>query len=338
MPDPYDLIRELTASTSPANISSRLLRDFAVELGWRPSYQLDIPEIRELANAHLVVEHGLENSAVITFLRQPWVDLTLPARKSILSISYNNLVDWHIQVQSNQVLFVFNRTKPERVVADHNLQRTDVEYLRSTAFEQIIGKRPNPNLPALDDALISTISYWKRNLSAEMGYSISNADLSALFNAIIFVRATEDHYRHRVLNQLLRTQTLLDTWHALFDLPVTLRQVLRTSLDSYVENCIPAYVLNDDRLSAFDTLERTTVSALLADFYSNSYYDYDFSLISKHALSRIYEHYVSVLRLEEVSPTNITNVSTTSPGRTRQILWRCLYSSVYCTIFRTLLK
>ncbi|TET12539.1 MAG: SAM-dependent DNA methyltransferase, partial [Candidatus Thorarchaeota archaeon] len=48
-------------------------------------------------------------------------------------------------------------------------------------------------------------------------------------------------------------------------------------------------------------MDRETVSALLSDFYRNKYvpYEYDFSLMSKHALSRIYERYVSILRLEE---------------------------------------
>jgi hypothetical protein len=44
----------------------------------------------------------------------------------------------------------------------------------------------------LDDALIETISFWKRNLYAEMEENISNQQFSALFNAIIFTRAVEE--------------------------------------------------------------------------------------------------------------------------------------------------
>ena len=65
-------------------------------------------------------------------------------------------------------------------------------------------------------------------------------------------------------------------------------------------------MFNLDPLRVFDKLEPQTVSELLADFYRNKYqkyYEYDFSLMSKHALSRIYEHYVSVLRVKETPQT-----------------------------------
>ena len=55
----------------------------------------------------------------------------------------------------------------------------------------------------------------------------------------------------------------------------------------------------EDSLQVFNDLDRETVLRLCLDFYDNRFattYEYDFSLISKHALSRIYEHYVSVLR------------------------------------------
>lgn len=57
-------------------------------------------------------------------------------------------------------------------------------------------------------------------------------------------------------------------------------------------------LINFDLLSVFDSLDSETVLELLSDFYKNRFapYRYDFSLMSKHALSRIYEHYVSLLR------------------------------------------
>jgi hypothetical protein len=160
----YDLVRQLTSPliTNPA--SSVMLNDFAYELGWRPSDQLEVPSVADVANAHLVVEHGLENSAVISFLRSPWNELSNTQQKRLLTISYNNLVDWHIQVQPNEVSFVHNRVVPLRAQT-FPISRNEIDNLRSEAFEQIVGRRPNPNLPALDDALIATISFWKRNLS-----------------------------------------------------------------------------------------------------------------------------------------------------------------------------
>jgi len=47
-----------------------------------------------------VVEHGLEQTAVISFFKHPcrYTDLTVTETQQVLAISYNNLVDWHIQV------------------------------------------------------------------------------------------------------------------------------------------------------------------------------------------------------------------------------------------------
>ena len=60
-------------------------------------------------------------------------------------------------------------------------------------------------------------------------------------------------------------------------------------------------------LAPFNFLEGGEVQELIADFYQNRfarYFDYDFSIMSKHALSRIYEHYVSLLRFTDSSQTS----------------------------------
>ena len=308
MPNQYDIVTRLTSEALSDVARHRMLNDFAYELGWRPSDRLEGLTVVDFANAHLVVEHGLENTAVITFLRGPrrFSDLGYAERRRLLTISYNNLVDWHIQVDTDEVTFVFNRTDPPSDVERHHISRDNVDTLRSEAFERIAGKRPNPNLPALDDALIETISFWKRNLSAEMGYSIPNESLSALFNAIIFVRAAEDqHRRFRPLGvaqtQPYSSQALLEAWEDSNMPSLTLREVILQNLERFIEGEIPEDLINKALLSLFDNLERQTVLALFRDFYRNKYapYEYDFSLMSKHALSRIYEHYVSILRLEE---------------------------------------
>ncbi len=56
-------------------------------------------------------------------------------------------------------------------------------------------------------------------------------------------------------------------------------------------------------LRVFDSIDRSTFSLFFHDFYRGRGlpYTYDFSLITKHALSRIYESYVSILR-EKASP------------------------------------
>ena len=306
MVNQYDIVVQLTSQRISGSDRIRMLNDFADELGWQPSDRLEDRTVADFANAHLVVEHGLENTAVITFLLdvRRFSDLGYAEKNRLLTLSYNNMVDWHIQVELDGVTFVFNRTDPPKIER-YPISRDNVDMLRSKAFEHIAGKRPNPNLPALDNALIKTISFWKRNLSAEMGYEVPNENLSALFNAIIFVRAAEDHYRRfhapgiAYQDKLRSSRALLEAWEK--NQTLTLREVILWNLERFIEGEIPDYLMNQSLLRTFDTLDRQTVFALFSDFYRNKYapYQYDFSLMSKHALSRIYEHYVSILRLEE---------------------------------------
>jgi hypothetical protein len=250
-----------------------------------------------MSKAHLVVEHGLEPSAVITFLDKTCTFSAIQPtdQYSILEISYNNLVDWHLCVEQDRVSFCFNRTRPFTVVQVEPIGRGRFDSLRNEAFDQLVGRRPNPNLPNLDEALIKTISIWKRNLAAEMGASVSNENLSALFNAIIFVRAVEDQNRRSSGNL---PRALLDEWEQNHD---TFRTTIKKCLRRFTEEPVPQELINDDKLAPFDKLEAATVTALFRDFYRNQYapYNYDFSVMSKHALSRIYEHYSSLLFVED---------------------------------------
>lgn len=306
MPSLYDIITQLTSSSLPDGERSRLLNDFAYHFGWTPSDSFEVSSLGEFANAHLVVEHGLENSAVISFLRRRFSDLDFAEKRRLLNISYNNLVDWHIQIESDQIIYVFNRSDPERIVATYRVSRDELDSLRSTAFEQISGKRQNPNLPALDDALIETISFWKRYLSAELEGSVSNRELSALFNAIIFVRAVEDNFRRIYTSSTkepLPIQALLEIGVTSDATQLVLRQIILKTLERFGQDDVPQYLVDEPLLRTFDRLEQQTITALFRDFYRIKYarpYEYDFSVMSKHALSRIYERYTNLLRIVEV--------------------------------------
>jgi type I restriction-modification system DNA methylase subunit len=298
----YGTLLSLTSDTLSKPRLLRALEDFAHSFGWVPSDTLENSNLQEVANGHLIVEHGLETSAVITFLKKPFRDLSSSERKRLFSLSYNNLIDWHIQVDSNNVNFIYNRNETPITVKKYDLDKEQYDYLRSNAFEKITEQRPTTNLPALDDALIRTISNWKRLLSAEMEFIIPNKNLSALFNAIIFARAVEDQYRFRnigVSNEDREFYTLMNVWR---DGEISTVRELISNIINYFIPSVPEFIIDNDGLSLFDKLNKHTVFALLSDFYRNkyiSYYDYDFSIISKHALSRIYEGYVSVLRLQE---------------------------------------
>ena len=78
-------------------------------------------------------------------------------------------------------------------------------------------------------------------------------------------------------------------------------RLLSGVLHDSVGTNVPEFLFREADLEAFDRLDRDTVQSLLFDLYENRFapYRYDFAVISKHALSRIYEQYVSLLRQDE---------------------------------------
>lgn len=298
-----DLVNRLTSGALSTFERRRSLNDFAHSLGWTPSDQLEFVHLKDFSTAHLVVEHGLENAAVISFLSKPFGSLSRGQESSLVSVSYNNLVDWHICIDVNDATFLYNRVvpPPRRVINSDNF-----DQLRRDAFDEVVGRKPNPNIPALDDALIRTISYWKRVLSVEVEHSISNEALATLFNAIIFCRAVED-YRHRrqetghvdLSGEYLTQEYLTEEYLSSQEHRIGRFLVDRAS--ELLEGEIPEYIFSASALESFDEVQPETTHSLLRDFYRNRfapYYRYDFAVISKHALSRIYERYVSILRPE----------------------------------------
>jgi len=127
MPNGYDLVLQLTSGALGESDLRRNLRDFAHELGWRPSYNLvEHAFVGSFANAHLVVEHGLEPDAVITFLDKSTrlADLQVSDHNRLMEISYNNLADWHLYVEPETVTYCFNRTQPQDPTT-YNRKTTD---------------------------------------------------------------------------------------------------------------------------------------------------------------------------------------------------------------------
>lgn len=298
MASQYDNILQLTSDHLSDADRWRRLGSFAHELGWRPSDRLDEPRTRDLATVHLLVEHGLENTAVVSFLRRPrrWTEVGTDGQQRLLSLSYNNLVDWHVMIEAEAVSYVYVRTRVPTTVERHALSIDRVDQVRSEIFEQIIDKKPNPNIPALDEALIRTISVWKRSLAAELNYQVKNVQLSSLFNALMFVRALEDQRsRERDLAEEPMLLRLMDVQQR------PLGSTLGAAFQELVGQAAPADLIDAMKLAAFDALSKPVARSLVADFYNNRFapYPYDFCVMSKHALSRIYEHYVSILRVED---------------------------------------
>ena len=95
MSNQFDAVLQLISGNLSETDRDIRLREFSRELGWRPTDRLDLPTLRRVASAQLLVEHGLENTAVLSFLLNPRQYSTLPSeeRQALLSSSYNNLVD-----------------------------------------------------------------------------------------------------------------------------------------------------------------------------------------------------------------------------------------------------
>ncbi len=297
--DQYELIQQLTTSIPAAPLDNRRrLNDFAFELGWRPSDQLSLPGTEEFASGHLVVEHGLQNSAVISFLRKParYPSLDIFQQKTLLNASYNNLIDWHIAVDYEGASFVYNRAAPPRFFSyRRELGRDRTSQLSSYAFDSLSTDHPSPSVLALDTALIRTISLWKRQLSAELGFT-TNEEISALFNSVILIRALEDYHGRDARRPFVSLRQRLQEGE------LRISQLLTESVETLAGASLPNELFDVSKLREFDRLDSATTREFIGDFYRNRfepYFDYDFAMMSKHALSRIYEHYVSLLRFDD---------------------------------------
>jgi len=297
----YEILFNLTDPTLPSSQRRKALKSFADENSWLPSDEIDeYPGTEVFSNGHLVIEHGLNNTAVISFLKrdQPFGGLTEEQKVRLLSISYNNLVEWHLFPDVNGLTRVFNRVKSLRDATRYISINEEEKVWRADAFERITERRPNPNIKSLDDALMETISFWKRALASELGRKVKNENISALFNSIIFARALEDDMRRKSPNF---HQLLVEKWAANGKYFKNMRSCIIACIKRMGTGNIPAGLFEEDKLNVFDRLDRETVLGIFKDFYVNKYarYYYDFSLMSKHALSRIYEHYVSLLSRKE---------------------------------------
>lgn len=172
-----------------------------------------------------------------------------------------------------------------------------------------------------------------------MRYEVSNQALSSLFNAIIFARAVEDHSRRLSYWHGQERQSepgiLLQMWGST-DPRLTISELFLRAIRQIVggQN-VPSYLIDETELAPFDPLDRETISALLADFYRNKYapYEYDFSVMSQHALSRIYEHYVSVLRVAGVEESPQLTIFPRLPEEVKSKAYGSVYTPQYIARF-----
>ena len=291
MSPPIELVRALTDPTLSIQHKRSIAADFSREFGWRPNDVFDVPAA--LPTVNLIVEHGLENAAMLSFLpnHHNLGDMRPEERRDILGLSYNSLVDWQILIDRERVECFYNRVNDPIPTYTQRYDQYNYTALTKQVFDEAVGRVPKPDFLTLDGALFDTITTWREILHRDRG--ADTATISALFNAIILARAVEDFKR--------RAGTSF--------MPASLRDRLATS-NASVGQAIQQLVLdltgkpvshalfNPSALSSFDSLPSESRIALVEAFYRHRAvpYEYDFSVMSKYALSKLYERYVAVMR------------------------------------------
>lgn len=299
-------LSRITDAQVPDEARRYAIRDFAERLDWTPSYELNAPIESAGVFNHVVVEHGLSNSAVISFLRGSFraSDLTPSQLRALLSISYNNMIEWHFFVSQYDARRVYNLISPGSPTAADEIYLTstpDFEQLLSSSrfTSESIARRIKPQERSCDDALIAVVSRWKRLLAAEIE-GVSAKHISTLFNAIIFIRGCED----RNLRESLQRNTgllLKKVWE--YAQEVNFSNLIKEAFaETGVIGNIEEYI-DFTHLEPFNSLDKSTADNFLRDFYDprDAPYPLNFALMSKHALSRIYERFVSILVEDESS-------------------------------------
>lgn len=282
---------ETLTSREPTDAQVRHAIDaFVGEFGWKPSFVMGEHGISRVTNANVLLEQGLEISAMVSFLRdRDFGSLSFTEMKNLLEISYNNIVDWHIFVDSRSINVVFNRNVND-VTFSTRISENNLDPLYYRNLESIINKTRRSEIDPLDLEIIANISRYRRLLHSEIE-NISTEDISSLMNAVILLRSMEDISKENFVR-------LHEEWFRAVEQHVP--------LSSFVEqqaklrnngNPVPDYLLSRESLEIFNSCSVDTIFNLLKSFYGNSQYKYDFSLMTRHALGKIYEKYVTELEI-----------------------------------------
>jgi hypothetical protein len=103
VPSPYNDLVRIADSATPSDQRALAMQRFAQELDWVPNYEVQGTFGVNSIAGHLIVEHGLENAAAISFLKAPFRSAELGADqlRALLAVSYNNLIEWHLFVSES---------------------------------------------------------------------------------------------------------------------------------------------------------------------------------------------------------------------------------------------
>ncbi|MEC9067784.1 MAG: N-6 DNA methylase [Pseudomonadota bacterium] len=294
-----DSLSRITSEETPPDVRLVAMREFAAALSWTPNYELHAPVERASVYDHLVVHHGLANSAVISFVRghARASDLSASNLRNLLQISYNNMIDWHFFVSQSDAVVLNNLEFEGRQRSFDEVIFTGapdyLDFLSSEGFvRKAAERRRRYRTEACDDALLSIVDKWKRLIRDDFP-EITNRSISTLFNALFLLRGCED--RHLSLGLNANRRILTEVLEGC-DQEVNFSDFVSTAFQqTEVAGDLSRY-LNFNDLQVFSTLDRATLSRLIRDLYEprEAPFSLNFALMSKHALSRIYEKFVAI--------------------------------------------
>lgn len=192
-----DSLSKIAGDETPPEVRVVAMRAFADALDWTPSYELYAPVEDAKVFDHLVVHHGLANSAVISFVRGQAraFDLSQHSLRNLLQISYNNMIEWHFFVSQSDAVILNNleyegrqRTFDEIIFPG---APNYLDFLSSEGFtRKRTARRTGYRTDPCDDALLNIIDKWKRLIRDDFG-EISSRSISTLFNALFLVRGVK---------------------------------------------------------------------------------------------------------------------------------------------------
>lgn len=297
----YEDLLQITDPNSPKPARLFAMRAFAEKLRWTPHYELTAPVRETSASEHLLVEHGLANSAVITFLEGDNLTGSLSDGQiqNLLTISYNNLVEWHLFVSNTDAIWINNLSNWRSESPVNRIQRFSPSNLTEVfAPERLSDQRSvKRTMRPCDDAIISMVGRWKRLLKADYPASDNHA-ISTLFNASFFIRGCEDRHLSRGIES---PRYLLDEFRKNASNEVNIAALLQEAFNRCeIEGNLGNYI-DLNLLKCFENSDRATILDFVSDLYKprDAGYDLNFALLSKHALSRVYERFVSLLVFDE---------------------------------------
>lgn len=301
MTELFTVLTKATDPTAPQRHRHIFINEFAEQLNWKPSYVLDDFRASDLHASHLIVEHGLEHTSVLSFLHgHPSVrSLSSLETNHLLEASYNNLISNHILIGQDGAACISNLQKfGAKTFLDFSNQ--GIDSLERSKTSKLFTTGEKDYFLNCDDALIKTISTWKRLLFAELEENISMNQISIIFNSIFFIRAIEDY---RELSFGPQRQSFYEYVASAHSDTANIGNLITAYYQLLDPHDNLSEVLDTQQLLDIPEIGHFFATNLIKDFYKGQLapYKFNFAFMSKHALSRIYERYVTIFADKEPS-------------------------------------